>query len=89
MAAAFGIQSVMRLYTEEIELRAQPLLANAVGRLRWAGGHLLIALTGSALLMVLVGLGAGIARAADAGDSHEIGRIVGAALVGLRRRDIA
>ena len=81
LAAAFGIQSVMRLHTEEAELRAQPLLATAVGRLRWAGGHLLIALAGSTLLMVLVGLGAGIARAGDAGDGSEVGRIMGAALV--------
>lgn len=81
LAAAFGIQATMRLHAEESAQRAQPLLATAVGRMRWAGSHLAMALGGSVTLLLLVGIGAGAARAADTGDIGEVARIVGAALV--------
>ncbi|MFJ6738942.1 ABC transporter permease [Streptomyces sp. NPDC091279] len=57
VAALYVVASVLRLHGEETSGRAEPLLAAPVGRLRWAAGHLTIACAGSALLMLLAGLG--------------------------------
>ncbi|MDX2679383.1 ABC transporter permease [Streptomyces sp. NY05-11A] len=57
IAALYIVASVLRLHGEETSGRAEPVLANAVGRLRWAAGHLLVAFGGAALIMLLAGLG--------------------------------
>ncbi|MEV3966731.1 ABC transporter permease [Streptomyces sp. NPDC050698] len=57
VAALYIVASVLRLHGEETSGRAEPVLANAVGRLRWAAGHLLIAFGGATLIMLLAGLG--------------------------------
>ncbi|EFL33713.1 ABC transporter membrane protein [Streptomyces viridochromogenes DSM 40736] len=77
VAALYIVASVLRLHGEETSSRAEPLLANAVGRLRWAAGHLVIAFGGAALIMLLAGLGFA------AGYGKEIGPILGACLVQL------
>ena len=41
-----------------------PVLATAVSRIRWAGGHVTVALVGTALLLSAAGLGAGLEYAA-------------------------
>jgi len=81
VASAYGIQVVMRLQAEEAGLRAEPLLATAVGRVRWALSHVLIALIGTTLLMVLAGAGAGLVRGIQTGHAGEAGRVLVAALV--------
>ncbi|MFE1410323.1 ABC transporter permease [Streptomyces sp. NPDC058746] len=65
VAALYIVASVLRLSGEESGQRAEPLLANAVGRLRWAGGHLAVAFGGSALILLLAGLGLGIGHGQD------------------------
>ncbi len=75
VAALYVVGSVLRLHGEETSGRAEPVLANAVGRLRWAAGHLLVAFTGSALIMLITGLGFTV------GYGKEIGPILGACLV--------
>ena len=80
VAAAFGVAAVLRLRTEEVELRAEPVLAGAVSRLRWAGGHVLIAVAGSAALVVLGGAAAAVAHAVRTGDLAVAPPVVGAAL---------
>jgi len=80
-AAVFGVQAATRLRTEESALRADPVLAAAVGRTSWAWSHLTIALAGAALLLFVVGVSAGLASAIQVGDSGQFGRIVAAALV--------
>ncbi|WP_405762263.1 ABC transporter permease [Streptomyces sp. NBC_00045] len=60
VAALYIVSAVLRLSAEESGQRAEPLLANAVGRLRWAGGHLAVAFGGSALILLLAGLGLGV-----------------------------
>ncbi|WP_405888106.1 ABC transporter permease [Streptomyces sp. NBC_01136] len=75
VAALYVVSSVLRLHGEETSQRAEPVLANAVGRSRWAGGHLVIAFGGAALIMLLGGLGLGL------GYGHELGAVVGACLV--------
>ncbi|MGW0711011.1 ABC transporter permease [Streptomyces sp. NPDC002643] len=74
-AALYVVSAVLRLHGEETSGRAEPVLANAVGRLRWAGGHLAIAFGGSVWLMLLTGLGFA------AGHGKDVGPILGACLV--------
>ncbi len=83
IAAAFGIQAAMRLRSEETALRAEPLLATAVGRTRWALGHITIAVLGTTLLLVSAGLAAGLAHAAQTRDAGQVGRVLAGALVQL------
>ncbi|TQJ75406.1 ABC transporter permease [Streptomyces sp. SLBN-31] len=77
VAALYVVGSVLRLYGEETSGRAEPVLANPVGRLRWAAGHLVIAFGGSVLLMLATGLGFVV------GYGKEAGPILGACLVQL------
>ncbi|MFD4864509.1 ABC transporter permease [Streptomyces sp. NPDC058412] len=77
IAGLYVVSSVLRLPGEESGQRAEPLLANAVGRLRWAGGHLAVAFGGSALILLLAGLGLGI------GHGRDVGATVGATLAQL------
>ncbi|MFG2974710.1 ABC transporter permease [Streptomyces sp. NPDC048331] len=77
VAALYAVSSVLRLAGEESGQRAEPLLANAVGRLRWAGGHLAVAFGGSALILLSAGLGLGI------GHGREPGAAIGATLAQL------
>ncbi|MFJ8468188.1 ABC transporter permease [Streptomyces swartbergensis] len=75
VAALYIVASVLRLHGEETSGRAEPVLANAVRRLRWAAGHLVIAFGGVALIMLLAGLGLAV------GYGKETGPILGACLV--------
>ncbi|MCX4776909.1 ABC transporter permease [Streptomyces sp. NBC_01264] len=77
VAALYIVSAVLRLGGEESGQRAESLLANAVGRLRWAGGHLAVAFGGSALILFLGGLGLG------AGHGEDVGAVVGACLAQL------
>ncbi|MET7289844.1 ABC transporter permease [Streptomyces sp. NPDC005573] len=67
VVALYVVQSVLRLSAEESSGRAEPVLAAAVGRLRWAAGHLVIAFGGAALLLLLTGLGFAAGRRGDTG----------------------
>lgn len=59
MTAAFVIQVLLRPRTEETTGRAEVVLATATGRLRWFGGHLVIASAGAAGLLGLAGVSMG------------------------------
>jgi ABC-2 type transport system permease protein len=77
IAALYIVASVLRLSGEETSGRAEPILATAVGRLRWAAGHLTIAFGGATLIMLLAGLGFAV------GYGKQVGPILGACLVQL------
>ncbi len=77
IASLYVVSSVLRLHGEETSMRAEPLLANAVSRLRWSAGHLLIAFAGSAWIMLLAGLGFA------AGYGEQIPAILAACLIQL------
>lgn len=77
IAALYIVASVLRLHGEETSGRAEPVLANAVGRMRWAAGHLVIAFGGAALIMLLAGLGIAV------GYGRRTGAVLGACLVQL------
>jgi ABC-2 type transport system permease protein len=75
---------VLRLRTEETGQRAEPLLATATGRLRWASSHLLFALLGPAALLGVAGFAAGLAHGLDTGDpGRAVPRVLGDALAQL------
>jgi ABC-2 type transport system permease protein len=74
IAALYVVGSVLRLTGEETSGRAEPVLAGAVGRLRWAAGHLVIAFGGAVLILLLAGLGYAL------GYGRDVGPILGACL---------
>jgi ABC-2 type transport system permease protein len=60
------------------------VLAAAVGRIRWAWSHLLFAVAGPVLLLLLVGLTTGLVYGAHTGDMGKaLGQLLGSALVQL------
>lgn len=67
IAALYVTTSVLRLHGEETSQRAEPVLAGAVGRLRWAAGHLVIAFGGALPLMLVAGLGMALGHGGDTG----------------------
>jgi ABC-2 type transport system permease protein len=84
IAAAYGIQATLRLRVEENAGRAEPVLGAAVGRLRWAGSHLVFAALGPAAALVATGLAIGVTYGVNTGDmGREVPRVLVAALVQL------
>ncbi len=67
IAALYVVAAVLRLHGEETSGRAEPLLANAVGRVRWAAGHLAVAFGGAVWIMLLAGLGFTLGYGKEAG----------------------
>jgi ABC-2 type transport system permease protein len=83
-AAIYAIQAALRLRGEESSQRAEPVLAAAVGRIRWAWSHLVFAVAGPVVLLLLVGLTTGLVYGAHTGDMGQaLGQLLGAALVQL------
>lgn len=80
-AAAYTVAAVLRLHAEEAERRAEPVLAAPIGRVRWAASHVLVAVVGSAVLLVVGGvamaLGDGLTSGGLAG---QLPRLAGAGL---------
>lgn len=84
LASAFGIQAALRLRSEETAFRAEPLLATGVTRYQWLASHVLMALLGTAVLMLVGGLGSGISSGASLGNmGRQVPRMLGAAAVQL------
>lgn len=74
--SGFVVSSVLRLNSEESNLRVEPLLAASVPRVRWAVTSLAVTLIGTVVLLLLYGLGMGVAESIVTGDSSWIGRLV-------------
>jgi ABC-2 type transport system permease protein len=84
VAAAYTVQATLRLRTEESSGRLEPILATAVGRIRWAVSHLVFALLGTAVLLAAAGAGAGLAYGIQVHDvGGQLPRLFVAALVQL------
>lgn len=84
IAAAYAVQATLRLRAEETSGRAEPVLATATGRLRWATSHLVFALLGPAVALLAAGVAAGLAYGAAVHDvGHQVVRLAGAALIQL------
>jgi ABC-2 type transport system permease protein len=84
VAAGYAISAVLRLYSEETGQLAEPVLATAVGRVRWALSHMIIGLLGTALLLALAGVSAALGYALRAGSpGPEVARMLGAGIAQL------
>jgi ABC-2 type transport system permease protein len=65
IAALYAVGSVLRMHGEETSQRAEPVLANAVGRTAWAAGHLAVSFGGTVLIMLLAGAGLALGHGGD------------------------
>jgi len=84
ITSAYAIRSVLRLRVEEEGLRAEPVLATATPRTRWAWSHLVFGLVGPAVILALAAVTAGATYGAIIDDiGGQVPRIVGAAMVQL------
>jgi ABC-2 type transport system permease protein len=79
--AAYGITTALRLHSEEGAGRAEVVLATPVSRLRWLSSHTVIAVAGSAWLLLVAGTCAGLS--ASASSDRGVGDLVPAALATL------
>ena len=60
VAAAYAVSVILRLRTEETSQAAEPVLAAATGRIRWALSQIAVAVGGAALLLAVAGVAAGL-----------------------------
>jgi len=80
-ASLYGVQATLRMRAEETAVRLEPLLATGVRRLRWASGHLVFSLLGTAVLLVVFGVCAGLLHGLRVGDvGAQVPAVLGAAL---------
>jgi len=80
IATGYTISSALRLRTEEAAGHLEALLSAPVGRRRWAARHVVMAMAGSALVLVAAGAGVGLAHAIGSADASQLPRLTAAAL---------
>ncbi|MGP3977188.1 ABC transporter permease [Streptomyces sp. 8N114] len=80
VASLFVVMAALRPRSEETAGRVEPLLATGLSRSRWVGSHLVAALGGGTLVLLLGALGLGLAGAASAGDGDLVVQLLGAGL---------
>lgn len=84
VAAAFAVQAMLRLRSEEAEQRMEPILATAASRNRAAGSHLVFAVGGPAVLLVAAGTACGVIRGLEVHDlAGQTARLLSAGLAPL------
>jgi ABC-2 type transport system permease protein len=76
VAAGFTVASTLRLRSEETAGRAEPLLATALSRVRWALGSILVTVVGTVLVLGAGGFGAGLAHGIATGDIEQLPRLL-------------
>ena len=81
IATGFTVSSVLRLRSEELSSRADPILATQTPRPRWVVSHLVVAVGGTILIMFVTGLAMGVGFALASGDVGQVVAIVGATVV--------
>ena len=64
IAAVYGVAVVVRMYTEEVEHRAEPLLATALSRPRYLASNAAVALLAPAVAVMLAGTLLGVTASA-------------------------
>ncbi|GIJ54710.1 ABC transporter permease [Virgisporangium aurantiacum] len=83
-AAIYAVQVLLRMRSEEADGPLEPVLATAVGRVRWAAAHVGVTLLGATALVLVFAGGAGLAAAGALGDPvGQIAPLVRAGLVQL------
>jgi ABC-2 type transport system permease protein len=84
VSSVYAVQAVLRLRFEEVNVRAETVLATRVTRLPWAASHVIIAIAGTALLLVVAGATTGLVHGLRTGDlARELPRVLGGALAQL------
>ncbi len=84
VAAAYATSVVLRLRSEETDGHGEPILASPVSRLRWGASQLLVALAGTAVVLLAAGLGVGLGFGIAAADVNgQLPRLIGAGLAQL------
>ncbi|WP_326825377.1 ABC transporter permease [Streptosporangium sp. NBC_01756] len=79
--ALYPVLATLRLHAEETSGRADAFLSTAVGRIRWAAGHLVIAMLGTLGLLAVGGTVTGLVYSLIIGDSaRDLPRVIVAAL---------
>lgn len=79
-SSVYVVMATLRPRSEESSGRAEPLLATALSRTRWVGGHVVVAMVGGAGMLVLAGLGLGVPGAIVLADGSFVLTALGAAL---------
>lgn len=74
-AIGYGLTGVLRLRSEELEGRAEIVLARPVSRYRWLGANLAVTAVAALVALLLGGLAMGAAGAAATGDASWTGRV--------------
>jgi ABC-2 type transport system permease protein len=81
-AAAYAVQAMLRMRSEEAAGRVEPLLGTAVSRPRWMAANIGVGVIGTLVLLVIAGLTAGVVYGLIVGDvPGNVTTLVGAALV--------
>ncbi|HWD82548.1 MAG TPA: ABC transporter permease [Kribbella sp.] len=84
IASAYAVQATLRMHVEESSGRAEPVLATATSRWKWAASHLAFSLLGPAVALLAAGAMQGLAYGAAIGDvGGQLPRMVAAALAQL------
>lgn len=81
LASAYGIQLVLRVCEEESAGRAEPVLAGALTRPKAFASHVLLALVGPGLAMVVAGVGIATVATLRGTDGVEFGAVLAQAAV--------
>lgn len=68
IAAAFAVSLALRAHQEESSQRAEALLAGAISRTRWLTSHVVFAICGPAVALLVAGLVTGLTYGAAVGD---------------------
>jgi len=83
-AAAYATSAVLRLRSEETGGQAEPLLATATSRISWGLSHIAVAVVGTAALLAVAGVAAGLGYGLRTGSAgSEVAQLLGAAMVQL------
>ncbi|QOR71666.1 ABC transporter permease [Ruania alkalisoli] len=80
--AVYALLAVMRVRAEELDGRAEPVLATAVSKQAWLAGHILVTAVASIVLLVLACAAMGLTAASSTGDWSLVGELTVAGLVG-------
>jgi ABC-2 type transport system permease protein len=84
VAAAYATGVVLRLRAAETDGLSEPILASPVSRYRWSGSTLLMTAAGTAVVLVVGGIGMGLGFGlATSGVGAWVARLMGAGLVQL------
>jgi ABC-2 type transport system permease protein len=68
LGGAYGVEATLRLRSEEVDGRAEPLLATQVSRWGWLIGHLVVVVSGTVVLLAVAGVSAALAHGLRTGD---------------------